>query len=232
MGVAWLTLDGDKTRRDPRRQFRSSRKGLNHLSSSSDRIDRAEAWQLTTSQSCRHAFAPPNQTTALDTAAGERPSLPRRMREIGPSLDAGAPCRRTTNEFCPVQRSRRITGAGLPPCQSQNARLERACRPGRHHQCGRVSRRSRRLQGQAGGQIPVHGSVDTRQGAPRLRGGDRVNRADAPGVCLAALPITRKGDTLEIGGTGEIVEWLTHMRRFDENATLDRSQSGTASRRL
>jgi len=49
-----------------------------------------------------------------------------------------------------------------------------------------------------------------------------VNRADAPGVYLAALPITRKGDTLEIGGRGEIVEWLTHMRRFDENATLDR----------
>ena len=49
-----------------------------------------------------------------------------------------------------------------------------------------------------------------------------VNRADAPGVYLAALPITRKGDTLDIGGRGEIVEWLTHMRQFDENATLDR----------
>ena len=49
-----------------------------------------------------------------------------------------------------------------------------------------------------------------------------VNRADAPDVYLAALPITRKGDTLEIGGKGEIVEWVTHMRRFDENATLDR----------
>ena len=49
-----------------------------------------------------------------------------------------------------------------------------------------------------------------------------VNRADAPGVYLAALPITRKGETLEIGGKGETVEWLTHMRRFDEHATLDR----------
>ncbi len=57
-----------------------------------------------------------------------------------------------------------------------------------------------------------------------------VNRADAPGVYLAALPITRKGDTLEIGGRGEIVEWVTHMRRFDENATLDRVAA--AGRRL
>jgi aminoglycoside phosphotransferase family enzyme len=50
-----------------------------------------------------------------------------------------------------------------------------------------------------------------------------VNCADAPGVYLAALPITRKGETLEIGGKFEPVEWLTHMRRFDEHATLDRA---------
>jgi uncharacterized protein len=49
-----------------------------------------------------------------------------------------------------------------------------------------------------------------------------VNRAAAPGVYLAALPITRSGETLAIGGMGETVEWVTHMRRFDENATLDR----------
>jgi hypothetical protein len=49
-----------------------------------------------------------------------------------------------------------------------------------------------------------------------------VNRASAPGVYLAALPITRSGETFAIGGEGEIVEWVTHMRRFDENATLDR----------
>src|SRR5208283_5780677 len=29
-------------------------------------------------------------------------------------------------------------------------------------------------------------------------------------------------DGLTIGGTGEVVEWVCHMRRFDENATLDR----------
>ncbi len=48
-----------------------------------------------------------------------------------------------------------------------------------------------------------------------------VNRASAPEVYLAALPITRSGERLAIGGEGEIVEWVTHMRRFDEKATLD-----------
>jgi aminoglycoside phosphotransferase family enzyme/predicted kinase len=49
-----------------------------------------------------------------------------------------------------------------------------------------------------------------------------VNRADAPAIYLAALPIVRRGGTFEIGGKGEIVEWAVHMRRFDEEATLDR----------
>jgi aminoglycoside phosphotransferase family enzyme/predicted kinase len=49
-----------------------------------------------------------------------------------------------------------------------------------------------------------------------------VNRASAPQIYLAALPITRHGRTLALGGDGEIVEWVAHMRRFDENATLDR----------
>src|SRR6516164_6379815 len=49
-----------------------------------------------------------------------------------------------------------------------------------------------------------------------------VNRADAPEVYLAALPITRQGWRFALRGAGAIVEWATHMRRFDENATLDR----------
>jgi uncharacterized protein len=54
-----------------------------------------------------------------------------------------------------------------------------------------------------------------------------VNRENAPGVYLDALPIVRRGVTLGIGGEGEIVEWVTHMRRFDESATLDRvAESG------
>ena len=49
-----------------------------------------------------------------------------------------------------------------------------------------------------------------------------VNRASAPHIYLAALPIIRHGETFALGGDGEIVEWAVHMRRFDENATLDR----------
>ena len=49
-----------------------------------------------------------------------------------------------------------------------------------------------------------------------------VNRDNAPGVYLDALPIVRNGAALAIGGAGEPVEWAVHMRRFDETATLDR----------
>ncbi len=50
----------------------------------------------------------------------------------------------------------------------------------------------------------------------------QVNRENAPGIYLDALPVVRKGAALSLGGAGEAVEWVTHMRRFDENATLDR----------
>ena len=50
-----------------------------------------------------------------------------------------------------------------------------------------------------------------------------ANRDNAPGVYLEVTPIVRRGGGgLAIGGDGEVVEWATHMRRFDENATLDR----------
>ena len=49
-----------------------------------------------------------------------------------------------------------------------------------------------------------------------------INRASAPQIYLSTLPITRRGQTFALGGDGEIVEWAVHMRRFDENATLDR----------
>jgi uncharacterized protein len=48
-----------------------------------------------------------------------------------------------------------------------------------------------------------------------------VNRPLAPAIYLSALPIVRRGETLAIGGDGQIVEWAVHMRRFDETATLD-----------
>ncbi len=49
-----------------------------------------------------------------------------------------------------------------------------------------------------------------------------VNRDNAPSVYLEALPIVRRGGSLAIGGAGEVVEWVAHLRRFDENDTLDR----------
>jgi aminoglycoside phosphotransferase family enzyme len=49
-----------------------------------------------------------------------------------------------------------------------------------------------------------------------------VNQDNAPGVYLEALPIVRRDHGFAIGGAGEIVEWVTHMRRFDESRTLDR----------
>ena len=48
-----------------------------------------------------------------------------------------------------------------------------------------------------------------------------VNRPLAPDIYLSALPIVRQGETFAVRGEGEIVEWAVHMRRFDENATLD-----------
>ena len=49
-----------------------------------------------------------------------------------------------------------------------------------------------------------------------------VNRGNAPDLYLGIVPITRDGDVLHLGGSGKVVEWAVHLRRFDENATLDR----------
>lgn len=49
-----------------------------------------------------------------------------------------------------------------------------------------------------------------------------INRPNAPDIYLGVVPITQTDGTLAIDGGGEVVEWAVHMRRFDENATLDR----------
>jgi uncharacterized protein len=50
-----------------------------------------------------------------------------------------------------------------------------------------------------------------------------VNRPFAPAIYRGVAAITREADgRLAIGGKGEAVEWAVDMRRFDENATLDR----------
>ncbi|HMF05552.1 MAG TPA: phosphotransferase, partial [Methylocella sp.] len=48
-----------------------------------------------------------------------------------------------------------------------------------------------------------------------------VNRVNAPDLYLGIVPISRDADRLKFGG-GDIVEWAVHLRRFDENRTLDR----------
>lgn len=49
-----------------------------------------------------------------------------------------------------------------------------------------------------------------------------LNRRLAPDVYKALAPLTCRGDTLRIGGPGEIVDWLVVMQRLDEDRTLER----------
>lgn len=49
-----------------------------------------------------------------------------------------------------------------------------------------------------------------------------INREFAPDIYLGALPITSDQCGLHINGPGDAVEWVVHMRRFNEDATLDR----------
>jgi aminoglycoside phosphotransferase family enzyme/predicted kinase len=55
-----------------------------------------------------------------------------------------------------------------------------------------------------------------------------VNRPFAPDVYLGVVPVTREADgRLALAGGGTPVEWAVEMRRFDEDATLDRlAQAG------
>ncbi len=45
-----------------------------------------------------------------------------------------------------------------------------------------------------------------------------VNRRTAPGIYIGVKPITRTADDeLEIGGSGEAIDWVVEMKRFDED---------------
>ncbi len=50
----------------------------------------------------------------------------------------------------------------------------------------------------------------------------RVNRVNAPDIYIGVVPVTREGSGLRLGGSGKVVDWTVHLRRFDEGATLDR----------
>lgn len=49
-----------------------------------------------------------------------------------------------------------------------------------------------------------------------------VNKANAPELYLGLAPISRESAGLAFGAGSNIVEWAVHLRRFDENRTLDR----------
>ena len=49
-----------------------------------------------------------------------------------------------------------------------------------------------------------------------------ANRAAAPQIYLGLLAVTRApSGALQLGGDGPAIDWLVHMRRFDENSTFD-----------
>jgi aminoglycoside phosphotransferase family enzyme/predicted kinase len=52
-----------------------------------------------------------------------------------------------------------------------------------------------------------------------------VNKANAPEIYLGVVAISREDSHLRFGFGAEIVEWAVHMRRFEEDRTLDRLAS-------
>ena len=54
-----------------------------------------------------------------------------------------------------------------------------------------------------------------------------INHRLSPQLYKGVIAVTRTERGLELGGSGEAVEWAVHLRRFDENRTLDRiAQAG------
>lgn len=54
-----------------------------------------------------------------------------------------------------------------------------------------------------------------------------INQRLSPQLYKNVIPITRAKRGFEFGGSGEVVEWAVHLRRFDETKTLDRlAQAG------
>jgi len=61
-----------------------------------------------------------------------------------------------------------------------------------------------------------------------------INRRWAPDLYLGCVPLARRPDgTLALNGTGEVVEWAVHMRRFDQSDLLStRAERNRLDRRL
>lgn len=68
-------------------------------------------------------------------------------------------------------------------------------------------------------------TLDRREAACRAE--IAVNAGNAPGLYLGVVPVCEAEDgRLSLGGTGKVVEWAVHLRRFDDGATLDRLAAG------
>lgn len=50
----------------------------------------------------------------------------------------------------------------------------------------------------------------------------RLNRRLAPHVYLGVLPVAREGGRLRVGGKGDVVDWVVHMRRLAADRMLER----------
>ena len=118
---------------------------------------------------------------------------------------------------------RRAAGGGASAFSpTRHVRPERAGRPDRHGGRGRLSRRAGRLQGQAGGQVPVHGFLDPREATRGLRGGDRGQSRQRARPSISARCRSCASGRPQARRRGRGRRMGRHMRRFDENATLDR----------
>lgn len=49
-----------------------------------------------------------------------------------------------------------------------------------------------------------------------------LNRRLAPDVYLGVLPVVRRGEAIRVGGEGEVVDYVVHMRRLPDEAQLGR----------
>lgn len=58
-----------------------------------------------------------------------------------------------------------------------------------------------------------------------------INTQFAPEIYLQVLPVTKSGETVELGGKGEVTDYVVEMRRFDQDGLFrDRLRAGNISR--
>lgn len=58
----------------------------------------------------------------------------------------------------------------------------------------------------------------------------RLNRRSAPALYLGVSPLTGTPDAPQVGGDGPVIDWVLHMRAFDQDGLWDRmARAGTLS---